>query len=52
MEPNERGQIMLFDQLYFNLTKSKIFEKGEDDGCAMLKVMVTIRDVTHPSRVR
>ena len=34
---------MFFDQMYFNLTKSKIFEIGEDDGCVQREVMVTIR---------
>ena len=43
MERNDRGQIMFFDRMYFNLTKSKIFEIGEDDGCVQREVMVTIR---------
>ena len=43
MEGNDRGQIMFSDQMYFNLTKSKIFEIGEDDGCIQREVMVTIR---------
>ena len=34
---------MFSDQMYFNLTKSKIFEIGEDDGCVQQEVMVTIR---------
>ena len=34
---------MFSDQMYFNLTKSKIFEIGEDDCCFQREVMVTIR---------
>ena len=44
---------MLSDRVYFNLTKSKIFEIGEDDGCIQREEMVTIRQgVARPSRVR
>ena len=34
---------MLSDRVYFNLTKSKIFEIGENDCCVQREVMVTIR---------
>ena len=34
---------MFSDQMYFNLTKSKIFEIGEDVCCVQREEMVTIR---------
>ena len=53
MEGNDRGQMMFSDHMYFNLTKSKIFEIGEDDGCVQREEMVTIRQgLARPSRVR
>lgn len=43
---------MFPDQMYFNLTKGKIFEIGEDDGCVRREVMVTIcHALARPSRV-
>ncbi len=44
---------MFSDQMYFNLTKGKIFEIGEDDGCVQPALMVTIcQGLARPSRVR